>query len=76
MVIGLPATSTARSNALHIRLEPGPTGLDRVSYAMPEMVRSVSILRFQRRLGHVPTDALETATANLAVLVGLGRVKV
>jgi mRNA interferase MazF len=75
MAIGLPLTSTPRDNALHVRLEPGPTGLERVSYAMPEMVRSISILRFHRRLGRAPADALETAATNLAVLVGLGRTK-
>lgn len=75
MAIGLPVTSTPRDNDLHVRLEPGPSGLDRVSYAMPEMVRSISILRFHRRIGRVPTDALEDAVAHLAVLVGLGRTK-
>lgn len=75
MVIGLPVTSTNRDNALHVRLDPGPTGLDRVSYAMPEMVRSISISRFHRQIGRAPIEALESATANMAVLVGLGRTK-
>lgn len=75
MAIGLPVTSTPRDNALHVRLEPGPTGLERVSYAMPEMVRSVSILRFRRRLGRAPAGVLEAAVTNMSFLVGLGSVK-
>jgi mRNA interferase MazF len=76
LVIALPLTTTDRSSLLHVRIEPQPgTGLDRVSYAMPEMVRSVSTKRFGRLLGRVPAKTLETATNHTGFLLGLGRTK-
>ena len=75
LAIGVPLTSTARSSQLHLRIEPGESGLGRVSYAMPEMVRSVSTLRFRRLIGRVPRERLEAASARAGVLIGLGRTK-
>jgi mRNA interferase MazF len=76
LVIVLPLTTTDTSSLLHVRIEPRPeTGLDRASYAMPEMVRSVSTERFGHLLGRVPVETLETATAHTGFLLGLGRTK-
>jgi mRNA interferase MazF len=75
MAIGLPLTTTYHGNKLHVRIEPGQSRLPRVSYAMPEMVRSVSTERFGRRLGQVSTETLETAAAHAGFLLGLGRTK-
>lgn len=76
LVIALPLTTTDTSSLLHVRIDPQPeTGLTRVSYAMPEMVRSVSTERFGRLLGRVPIQALETAAAHAGILLGLGRTK-
>ncbi len=75
MVIGVPLTTTDWPSRLHVRIEPGQSGLPRVSYAMPEMVRSISTLRFQRRVGRLPTETVETAAAHAAVLLGLGETR-
>ena len=75
LAIGIPLTTTNRSSRLHVRIEPDERGLRRVSYAMPEMVRSVSTLRFRRLIGRAPADRLKTAAARTAFLIGLGRTK-
>jgi mRNA interferase MazF len=76
LVIALPLTTTDASSLLRVRIEPQPeNGLDRVSYAMPEMVRSVSTDRFGRLLGRVPTETLELAATHTGILLGLGRTK-
>jgi mRNA interferase MazF len=76
LVIALPLTTTDTSSLLHVRIEPRPeNGLDRVSYAMPEMVRSVSGERFGRLLGRVPAETLETAATHTGFLLGLGRTR-
>lgn len=75
LAIGLPLTTTDRSSKLHVRIDPAESGLSRVSYAMPEMVRSVSTLRFRKQVGRVPADAVETASARVGFLLGLGRIR-
>lgn len=76
LVIGLPMTTTDRSSKLHVRIEPAVSGLPRVTYAMPEMVRSVSTLRLLRPAGRVPLDLVETASAHTSFLIGLGEIRV
>jgi mRNA interferase MazF len=75
LVIGLPLTSTEWNNNLHVRIEPGKSGLSRVSYAMPEMVRSISTQRFRGNIGRAERDAFELASARAGFLIGLGRKK-
>jgi mRNA interferase MazF len=75
LVIGLPLTTTDRSSRLHVRIDPAESGLSRVSYAMPEMVRSISTLRFRQQVGRVPIEAVETASARVGLLLGLGRTR-
>lgn len=73
MAIAVPLTTTDRRNKLHIRVEPPEGGLERVGFAMPEMVRSVSSLRLQRRLGRTSMDTVESVANRIGLLVGLGR---
>lgn len=73
LAIAVPLTTTDRRNKLHIRLEPPEGGLERVSFAMPEMVRSVSSSRLQRRLGRASLDTVESVANQIGLLVGLGR---
>ncbi len=75
LAIVMPLTTTPRENRLHVRIEPSESGLPRVSYAMPERVRSVSTRRFGRRVGRAPREAVETAAAHAGFLLGLGRTK-
>jgi mRNA interferase MazF len=73
LTIALPLTTTEWPDPLHIRIEPAQSGLRRVSYAMPEMARSLSTLRFKRRLGRVPVEIVDSAARNTGLLIGLGR---
>lgn len=76
LVIGLPLTTTEwPGNNLHVRIEPGESGLSRVSYAMPEMVRSISTERFRGHIGRARRDAYELASNRAGFLVGLGSTK-
>jgi mRNA interferase MazF len=75
LAIGLPMTTTDRSSKLHVRIDPTESGLSRVSYAMPEMVRSLSTLRFHKQVGRIPIEAVETASARAGFLLGLGRTR-
>ncbi len=75
LAIGLPVTTTPHGSELHVRIETGNTGLSRVSYAMPEMVRSVSTKRFGRSIGRVPIEVFELAASRTGLLLGLGRTK-
>jgi mRNA interferase MazF len=49
LVVLVPITTRDRGFAHHVRVAGG--GLDRVSFAMPEYVRSIAQRRLQRRLG-------------------------
>jgi len=48
-------------------------GLTRASFALPEMVRSISMDRLHRRLGYTSTDTLEAVAKHVGILIGLGR---
>jgi len=73
MAIGVPLTTTDRAADLHVRFEPPEGGLDRISFVMPEMVRSISTERLQRRLGLASPDTIEAVAKRVGILVGLGR---
>ena len=75
MAIVIPLSTTPRENLFHVRIEANEGGLGRVSYAMPEMICSVSIQRLKRRTGRAPTEVFELAIRNAGVLIGLGRTK-
>jgi len=73
LAITVPLTTRDRRNKLHVRVEPPEGGLERVSFAMPEMVRSLSTVRLQRRLGRVSPDTIEAVAKRAGLLIGLGR---
>jgi len=73
MAIGVPLTTTDRENELHVRLDPPEGGLTRISFAMPEMVRSISLDRLQQRLGYASPDTAEMISRRIGILIGLGR---
>jgi mRNA interferase MazF len=57
VVIVVPTTTAHRGLPSHVEVEPGSTGLDDVSYAKCEDVKSVSEQRLIARLG-VVTDEI------------------
>jgi mRNA interferase MazF len=75
LLIGVPLTTTDWDSKLHVRLEPPEGGLNRVSFAMPEMTRSVSSSRLLARLGHASADTVEAVAKHVGVLIGLGRAR-
>lgn len=52
-------TTAHRGLPLPVEREPNGTGLRDISYAKAEDVRSISIERLQRRLGHVDPVTME-----------------
>lgn len=75
LAIAVPLTTTDRRSKLHVRLDPPEGGLERVSYAMPEMIRSLSTTRLHRRLGVVSADTVTAVASRAGLLIGLGRVR-
>jgi mRNA interferase MazF len=73
MVIGVPLTTTDRGSELHVRLDPPEGGLKRVSFAMPEMARSISVDRLRGKLGQASPDTVEAIANRVGILIGLGR---
>src|SRR5262245_15688734 len=59
LLIGVPLTTTDWGSKLHVRLEPPEGGLSRVSFAMPEMARSVSNGRLLAKLGYASPDTVQ-----------------
>lgn len=57
VVIVIPTTTTHRALASHVEIEPESSGLDEVSYAKCEDVKSISEQRLIARLGAV-SDAV------------------
>lgn len=51
LVIVVPLTTTRRDLPLHVEVKPGTSGLDEVSYARCEDIKSISIERLLHRLG-------------------------
>lgn len=75
LLIGVPLTTTNWGSKLHVRLEPPEGGLSRVSFAMPEMARSVSSSRLLARLGYASADTVEEVAKHVGILIGLGRAR-
>jgi mRNA-degrading endonuclease toxin of MazEF toxin-antitoxin module len=75
LAVVMPLTTTPWPNALHVRLDPAECELPRVSYVMPEMVKSLSLRRFGPRVGAAPLEVVDRAARNCGLLIGLGRRK-
>jgi mRNA interferase MazF len=73
LVIGMPMTTTDRGNPMHVRIEPTESGMTRIGFVMPEMVRSVSSGRLRRRVGFARPKTVDTAARRAGLLIGLGR---
>lgn len=71
LVIVVPITSRRRDLPSHIELDDAASGLDEVSYAKCEDVKSVSERRLISRVGSVPIDALADIERILRYLLSL-----
>ena len=59
VVIVIPMTTVYRGLPLHIEIEPEDSGLDEISYAKCEDVKSVAIERMMHRSGSVSPVVLD-----------------
>jgi mRNA interferase MazF len=71
IVIVVPTTTMHRGLPSHIEIEPSNSGLDEVSYAKCEDVKSVSEQRLIARLGSVPDTVLFDIGRALRFLLAL-----
>jgi mRNA interferase MazF len=58
IVIVVACTTARRGLPSHVELDPNASGVDDVSYAKCEDLKSVSVERLVARLGHAPIDAM------------------
>lgn len=70
VVIVVPCTTRRRELPSHVELDPNQCGLEEVSYAKCEDVKSVSERRLIARLGAVDDEALFVITRALRFLLG------
>jgi mRNA interferase MazF len=71
IVIVVPCTTARRGLPSHVELDPDSSGLDQLSYAKCEDVKSVSVERLIARLGHAPIDAMFDIARALRFLLEL-----
>ncbi len=71
VVIVVPMTTAHRGLPLHVEIEPDGSGLDEVSYAKCEDIKSVSVERLVRRLGSVSPEVLDRTRRVLRYLFEL-----
>jgi mRNA interferase MazF len=71
VVIVVPCTTTRRGLPSHVELEPGESGLDQISYAKCEDVKSISNERLMTRVGAAPLDVMFGVSRALRYLLDL-----
>jgi mRNA interferase MazF len=71
VVVVVPVTTAYRGLASHIEIEPGESGLDEVSYAKCEDVKSVSDMRLVVKLGSAGPKVLFDVSRALRFLLEL-----
>lgn len=71
VVVVVPITTTFRGLPSHVEIDRGGSGLDEVSYAKCEDVKSVSEQRLIVRLGTVGDDVMFQAARALRFLLDL-----
>lgn len=71
VVVVVPITTTHRGLPSHVEIDRGSSGLDEVSYAKCEDVKSVSEQRLLGRLGVVDDGAMFQAARALRFLLDL-----
>jgi mRNA interferase MazF len=71
VVIVVPMTTSRRGLPTHVEVDTGSSGLDDVSYAKCEDVKSISIEGLIARLGSAGTDVMFDVTRNLRFLLDI-----
>jgi mRNA interferase MazF len=68
LAIVVPLTRTNRPSPLYVPLDPPEVGVRERSYAMPEMVRSISRERLSKRWGTISATKLNEITHRVHLL--------
>ena len=71
LFLAIPITRTARGVRWHVPITPPEGGLDSVSYAQCENLRSMSKARIIRLRGRVSAETMERVEDRLRLLLGL-----
>jgi mRNA interferase MazF len=68
----VPVTATAGEGALYPRLQPGPSGLRKTSFAMIDQLRAIDKQRVGRVYGRLSDQELMAVDEGLRLYLGLG----
>jgi mRNA interferase MazF len=71
LAVVVPITSRTKENPLHVRIDPPEGGLQHVSYAKCEDIRSVSCERLTKPIGRVPPAVIRQVEDRLRLVLGL-----
>jgi mRNA interferase MazF len=71
LVIVVPVTRTDRGHPFNVPIAPQAEGLRYHSFAMCEMVRSVSSDRFEYRIGKIDQGSMEVILDRLKIIFGI-----
>ncbi|MCC6143065.1 MAG: type II toxin-antitoxin system PemK/MazF family toxin [Candidatus Hydrogenedentes bacterium] len=71
LVIVLPVTTRNGEIPLRVPVVPPEGGLQRISYVMPEMIRSVSVRRLTRRVGAISPATMLLIESRVATVLAL-----
>jgi mRNA interferase MazF len=71
LTVVVPITSQTKDSPLHVRIDPPEGGLQHISFAKCEDVRSVSRERLSRPLGRVTPAVLRQVEDRLRLVLGL-----
>lgn len=69
LAIVVPITTTAQDNPIRPAIRKGEGGLREESWALPDMVRSVSRTRLIERWGRVSDETLQAVAGRVRLLV-------
>ena len=71
IVVVVPCTTRRRELPSHVELDPITSGLDDVTYAKCEDIKSISVERLLTRLGRAEPDVMFTVARNLRFLLNV-----
>lgn len=71
LVVVVPVTSKTKESPLHVRIDPPEGGLEHISFAKCEDVRSVALERLIRPFGRVTPAVMRQVDDRLRLILGL-----
>ena len=71
LVVVIPITTKNKGIPLHVRINPPRGGLNEISYAKCEDIRSISKERLLERYGSVPVKIIAEIEDRIRILLGL-----